>query len=482
MTTNSQPLVSIGMPVYNAAEYLRAAIESLLAQTYTSFELIISDNHSSDRTEEICREFAAVDSRVRYVCQAENHGSPWNFEYVLGQARGDYFMWAAHDDLWHPFYISRCAKILEAHPEAVLCSTEVNFIDAVGNPSPIYRNWTNIDTTGMAPIERVHRLISVMGWYAIYGLLRPEAIRKVKHLGERTFGCDVVILMELILMGHVLKVPERLFNYRIAKVKSAQNFQDDFNGDRGTQAAPATPYSGLAAALLATVYESSLAPEEKLAAFADFLLTMSSPESGWRRAITAELLGTRAAPDDAAFAYLLGHLLARGIPLTDVPRNPFLRALFATPPTVPDLLELARRVARRADPAQLVAAAERQRDAERLFEQGKLEESSRLFGEALKLEETGDRWVNWATTQIARGRLAEAERGLRRALALDSSHSLAALKLGLLIAGQGRCADAIPFLRNALGSLAGQQRADTERLIEECRAATRSSTRCEATP
>lgn len=474
MSAKSQPLVSIGLPVYNGAEYLRGAIESLLAQDYTHFELIISDNNSSDRTGEICREFAAKDSRIRYIRQEENHGSPWNFAYVLDEAGGDYFMWAAHDDLWDPTYIRKCLEKIEVHPEAVLCCTEVNFIDGAGNPSPIYRNWTNIETSGMTPVERTHRLIAVMGWYAIYGLIRPDAIRKMKHLGESGFGCDVVLTLELLLTGHFVTVPEPLFTCRIAKMKTVADFQADFNGEKSQQAPSPVPWCGLAAALVATLYESALSPEEKAAAFADFIVTMSSPRIGWRQAITAELLGPRAAPNDAAFAYLLGQLLARGVPLTEIPHNPLVRALIPPPPTVPDVLGLARRVAHGIHSAGSAPAAEKQREAVLKFEQGQLDESSRLFSEALKIEETGDRWVNWATTQIARGRLAEAEQGLRRALAVEPAHSLATLKLGLLIAGEGRCSDAIPFLERALGSLSGSKREDAERLIEECRAGART--------
>lgn len=474
MLAKSQPLVSIGMPVYNGAEYLRGAIQSLLAQDYTRFELIISDNNSSDATEDICREFAAADSRIRYVRQPENRGSPWNFAYVLKEAKGDYFMWAAHDDRWDAAYIRKCVEALAAHPEAVLCCTEVHFIDGAGDTSPVYREWTNIETLGMTPVERVHRMIAVMGWYAIYGLVRPQAIRKMKHLGEGWFGCDVVLLMELILTGHFVKVREPLFSCRIAKMKTAADFQADFNGEKDPRPASPTPYSGLAAALLATVYESELSPEEKTTAFADFMITMSSPGIGWRHAITAELFGSRTAPNDAAFGYLLGQILARSVPLSEMPRNPLLQALTLPPPTVPDVLALARRVARGSSSAGSTPAAEKQREAVLRFEQGHLDESSRLFSEALTIEETGDRWVNWATTQIARGRLAEAEQGLRRALALEPGHSLATLKLGLLIAGEGRCGDAIPFLERALGSLSGSKRSDAERLIEECRAGVRT--------
>jgi glycosyltransferase involved in cell wall biosynthesis len=94
------PIVSIAMPVYNGEAYIKQAIDSLLAQTFKDFELIISDNASTDATEPICRKYAEQDLRVRYIRQDENLGAMRNFQFVLNQARCDYFMWAACDDVW----------------------------------------------------------------------------------------------------------------------------------------------------------------------------------------------------------------------------------------------------------------------------------------------------------------------------------------------------------------------------------------------
>jgi glycosyltransferase involved in cell wall biosynthesis len=96
------PKVSIGMPVYNGEPFIREALDSLLAQTFTDFELIISDNASTDGTEAICREYAAKDDRIRYVRQPENRGALANFQFVLDEAVGEYFMWAAADDIRAP--------------------------------------------------------------------------------------------------------------------------------------------------------------------------------------------------------------------------------------------------------------------------------------------------------------------------------------------------------------------------------------------
>lgn len=106
------PKVSIGMPVFNGAEYIREALDSLLGQTFSDFELIISDNASSDETETICRKYAQRDSRIRYVRQSENKGAAANFGFVLDRAKADLFMWAAYDDLWAPNYLMDATTLL----------------------------------------------------------------------------------------------------------------------------------------------------------------------------------------------------------------------------------------------------------------------------------------------------------------------------------------------------------------------------------
>lgn len=100
------PFVSIGMPVYNGERYIREALNSLLNQTFADFELIISDNASTDATEEICKKYATKDSRIRYIRQPANRGASSNFKFVLDEARGEYFMWAAADDVWDQGWIS----------------------------------------------------------------------------------------------------------------------------------------------------------------------------------------------------------------------------------------------------------------------------------------------------------------------------------------------------------------------------------------
>lgn len=110
--SHSQPKVSIGMPVYNGEKYIRNALDALLAQTFTNFELVISDNASTDKTEKICNEYAFRDERIRYVRQAENRGAAANFQLVVDEAVGEYFMWAAYDDFWEPEFIAQALTLL----------------------------------------------------------------------------------------------------------------------------------------------------------------------------------------------------------------------------------------------------------------------------------------------------------------------------------------------------------------------------------
>lgn len=122
-TTTNPPKVSIGMPVYNGEPFIREALDSLLAQTFTDFELIISDNGSTDNTAVICQEYAAKDARIRHVRQAENRGALANFHFVLDGAVGDYFMWAAADDVWLPDYIGACVDSMARNPNASFAAT-----------------------------------------------------------------------------------------------------------------------------------------------------------------------------------------------------------------------------------------------------------------------------------------------------------------------------------------------------------------------
>ena len=112
-------MVSIGLPVYNGENYLSAAIESIAAQTFQDFELIISDNDSTDRTPEICRHYMMQDKRIRYFRNKRNLGAAPNYNRTYELSQGQYFKWTAHDDIICPDFLAKCVVALEAEPEAV---------------------------------------------------------------------------------------------------------------------------------------------------------------------------------------------------------------------------------------------------------------------------------------------------------------------------------------------------------------------------
>jgi glycosyltransferase involved in cell wall biosynthesis len=126
------PAVSICLPVYNGENYVAAAIESMLAQTFADFELIITDNASTDRTGEICRKFADADSRVRYHRNERNVGGARNQTLAVQMARGRYVRLSAHDDKIAPTHLEECVALLEKRPDVVIAFTRTVVIDEVG--------------------------------------------------------------------------------------------------------------------------------------------------------------------------------------------------------------------------------------------------------------------------------------------------------------------------------------------------------------
>jgi glycosyltransferase involved in cell wall biosynthesis len=204
--------VSIGLPVYNGKQFLGQAIESILQQTYTDLELVISDNASTDSTQEICRGFAARDSRVRYYRLPRNLGAVLNYERVYMLCHGQYFKWAAHDDAIEPQFIETCVNALDADPSVVLAYTKARFIDAQGRHLRDYsvklatdspRASRRFEAIACAP----HRYTSNL---EIFGLMRKSASDTIPQQGGYA-ASDRVFLARLALLGRFVEVPQVLF-------------------------------------------------------------------------------------------------------------------------------------------------------------------------------------------------------------------------------------------------------------------------------
>ena len=128
----SQPRVSIGLPIYNAEQFLEETLRSLLSQTVPDFELIITDNASTDNTQNICQAYAARDDRIRYYRNEQNIGCDPNFNRVFSLSRGKYFKWAAFDDVCAPNFLEVCLEVLDNEPQVILCYPKTKLIDLEG--------------------------------------------------------------------------------------------------------------------------------------------------------------------------------------------------------------------------------------------------------------------------------------------------------------------------------------------------------------
>lgn len=206
--SNNQPRLSIGLPVYNGEKFISAALDSLLAQTFTDFELIISDNASTDKTEEICRAYAAQDQRIRYYRNDTNIGCARNFNRVFDLSVGEYFKWAAHDDLHAPDFLAKCVAVLDNNPTVILCHSHVYFIDENGE---FLQNYSiKLKTDSAKPQERFHELLTKHLCYQCYGVIRASALRKIPPMGSYGIA-DGIFLLRLGLLGRFYEIPEYLF-------------------------------------------------------------------------------------------------------------------------------------------------------------------------------------------------------------------------------------------------------------------------------
>ena len=161
------PRLSIGLPVYNGAGLISESIEALLGQSYEDFELIISDNASTDGTGDICRGYAKRDPRIRYIRQPQNIGLNPNHNFVVRQARGELFKMASHDDLYARDLLKRCIDALDEKPEAVLAHAREARIDKSGNVTEVLKYSVAVDApqgTGPVPQHAVRRLGRLHLW------------------------------------------------------------------------------------------------------------------------------------------------------------------------------------------------------------------------------------------------------------------------------------------------------------------------------
>ena len=236
---NCAARVSIGMPVYNGARFLREALDSLLAQTFPDFELVISDNASTDDTESIVSEYARRDGRIRYVRQETNQGAAWNFNRVLELARCDYFKWAAADDVCAPTFLAECVELLDRDPSVVCCHTRTRKINEAGevldhldDPTdggmpgrwflgPHGPGRKRRDASAVAAHRRFCDVLLSSGWAVrCAGVMRTAALRQTTPM-QPYYGSEKVTVAEMALRGRFVDLPEMLFFQRVHEAASS---------------------------------------------------------------------------------------------------------------------------------------------------------------------------------------------------------------------------------------------------------------------
>ncbi|WP_428937695.1 glycosyltransferase family 2 protein [Fontivita pretiosa] len=244
----SSPRVSIGVPVFNGQKYLRFTLDSLLAQTFSDIEIIVTDNCSTDATPQIVAEYAARDPRIRYIRNPTNLGPARNYRVSMDLARGEYFKWNPADDVCAPDFIEKCVKVLDADPSVVMVYPRTNLIDAQGqvfaqydyerdfdHPSPAVRLWRM-----MTVDHRVH------GGHELYGVIRTAELRKTPGMLSHVRG-DSVLLARFALLGRLRRIEEYLFFNRDHSDRSSK-YQDRAHVRQGSRLARYLGYGPLPAA------------------------------------------------------------------------------------------------------------------------------------------------------------------------------------------------------------------------------------------
>jgi len=225
-SVKTEPKVSIGLPVYNGEKFLRRRIDSILSQTFKNFEFIISDNASSDLTQAICDEYAKKDSRIRYIRQEKNNGPNWNFNFVLREARSEYFAWAAADDVILPQFLEKNLKVLESNKDMVCSIGKVKLYDLPPDPnsSSIDIAFDNFRKKLLATFrpsaahvitgsyeQKVRFLFKKSAYQVMYGLCRTDKL--LKSIVDKSYvGPDIAIVLNLLKYGDIQMLDEILLH------------------------------------------------------------------------------------------------------------------------------------------------------------------------------------------------------------------------------------------------------------------------------
>ena len=203
-----KPKITIGVPVYNGEATIRRALDSLLLQTYDNFELIISDNDSTDSTSKICLEYAQKDKRIKYIRKNKTVSIIWNYIFVIEQAETEYFMLASDDDYWDPKFIEKNLEVLESRPNIVGSISDIKLIgNNIGNyyTNPNECNSNNLKWEFVRPnigtYEKKIRNILEFNWILNqFSIFRTEQLKK-SIIKKRFASWDFAVMLNIIKFG-----------------------------------------------------------------------------------------------------------------------------------------------------------------------------------------------------------------------------------------------------------------------------------------
>jgi glycosyltransferase involved in cell wall biosynthesis len=218
------PRLFIGMPARNAEEYIGEALESLRAQTFTDWELLVSNNSSTDRTLDACSAIASKDSRIKITNQSTDIGAVANFGHVLDRAAGEFFMWAAADDRWHPEFLETCVSALDANPQIGMSFSGIENIDFSG---ACVRRYVDLPALAGPPgLRTVVRFLLSPEIFGkanlIYSVYRLNICRKTwADVGiPACWGGDMAFVLGAIARGGLIISSRVLFQKRLRRSES----------------------------------------------------------------------------------------------------------------------------------------------------------------------------------------------------------------------------------------------------------------------
>jgi glycosyltransferase involved in cell wall biosynthesis len=215
------PRLTVGLPVYNGEKFLAQSLDALLGQTYADFELLISDNTSTDDTARICARYQAQDPRIRYFRQPRNIGCAPNHNFLVGQARGEFFKWASDDDLYACNLLERCVDALDKYPDVVLAHSFTALIDSSGAVTMPVKY--SLNTAAPSAPERFRSVLFDPGGDDGGAVIRTSILRQTA-LTASYYRADRTFVAELALYGPFHQVPGWLYFRRDHPDRAARAF------------------------------------------------------------------------------------------------------------------------------------------------------------------------------------------------------------------------------------------------------------------